>query len=81
MVYDGVVSRTNVDIDDALVERAMRLYRLDSKRAAVQLALETLVGEAMGTAEILAMQGTGFPIDNDDLEGVDVVPDRGHKPQ
>lgn len=65
------MSRTNIDLDDELVERAMRLYRLESKRAAVQLALERLVGEALSTAEILAMEGTGFPLDNDELEGLD----------
>lgn len=70
-MYDGGVSRTNIDIDDALVDRAMRLYRLESKRAAVQLALERLVGERMTTDEILAMEGVGYPLDNDELEGVD----------
>jgi Arc/MetJ family transcription regulator len=65
------VSRTNIDLDDALVERAMRLYRLESKRAAVQLALERLVGEALTTEEVLAMEGSGFPLGNDELEGVD----------
>ena len=62
------MSRTNVDIDDALVERAMRLYRLDSKRAAVQLALERLVG-GMSREEALAMEGTGYPLTNDEIEG------------
>lgn len=65
------VSRTNIDIDDALVDRAMRMYRLESKRAAVQLALERLVGERMSTEEILAMQGVGYPLDNEELEGLD----------
>lgn len=70
-MYRGVVSRTNIDLDDALVERAMRLYRLDSKRAAVQLALERLVGEALSTEEVLALEGVGYPLDNDELEGAD----------
>lgn len=65
------MSRTNIDIDDELVERAMRMYRLESKRAAVQLALEKLVGERMTTEEILAMQGVGYPVDNAELEGID----------
>jgi Arc/MetJ family transcription regulator len=71
MVYDGVVSRTNIDIDDVLVDRAMRMYRLESKRAAVQLALERLVGERMTTEEILAMEGSGYPVGNDELEGIE----------
>jgi len=65
------VSRTNIDIDEELVDRAMRMYRLESKRAAVQLALERLVGERMTTDEILAMQGSGYPVDNEVLEGAD----------
>lgn len=65
------MSRTNIDIDDELVDRAMRMYRLESKRAAVQLALEKLVGQRMTTEEILAMQGVGYPVDNDELEGID----------
>ena len=68
-MYDGVVSRTNIDIDDELVDRAMRMYRLESKRAAVQLALERLVGARMTIDEVLGMQGVGFPLDNAALEG------------
>jgi Arc/MetJ family transcription regulator len=65
------VSRTNIDIDDELVDRAMRMYRLDSKRAAVRLALERLVGDRMTRDEILAMQGVGYSLSNDELEGSD----------
>jgi Arc/MetJ family transcription regulator len=39
------MSRTNIEIDDELVERARRRYRLPSKRAAVDLALRRLAGE------------------------------------
>jgi Arc/MetJ family transcription regulator len=67
------VSRTNIDIDDALVERAMRMYRLDSKRAAIQLALEQLVGEPMTKEEVLAMQGSGFDLTNDQIEGLEPI--------
>ncbi len=77
-MYDGVVGRTNIDIDDELVERAMRLYRLESKRAAVQLALERLVEPRMTKEEILAMEGVGYPLSNDELEGpADEGPDLG----
>ena len=53
------MSRTNIELDDELVDSAMRRYRVESKRAAVQLALDKLVGEPMTRAEVLAMQGTG----------------------
>ena len=67
-MYPGVVTRTNIDLDDELVERAMRRYRLDSKRAAVQLALEKLVGHPMTRSEVLGMQGSGFELTNDEVE-------------
>ena len=58
MVY---VSRTNIDIDDVLVDRAMRLYRLRSKREAVDLALRRLVGEPMSREEALAPRAPAGP--------------------
>jgi Arc/MetJ family transcription regulator len=61
------VSRTNIDIDDELVQRVMRRFGLASKRAAVDFALRRLLGEPMTRAEILAMQGMGWSGDLDTL--------------
>ena len=69
MVYRGVVARTNIDIDDELVERAMRIYRFSSKREAVDYALRQLVGDPMTREEALAMEGRGW---GGDLELSDV---------
>lgn len=70
------MGRTNIELDDELVELAMRRYRLDSKRAAVQLALEQLVGEPMTRNEILAMEGSGFELSNREIESLsDTDPD------
>lgn len=74
MVYSGVMSRTNIEIDDELVERAMRRYRLPSKRAAVDLALRRLVGEPMSREEALAAEGTGWAGDLDELRAGRPVP-------
>jgi Arc/MetJ family transcription regulator len=63
------MTRTNIDIDDALVERVMRRYRLTSKRAAVDLALRRLVGDPMTREEVLAMRGTGWSGDLDAMRG------------
>jgi len=63
------MSRTNIEIDDELVERAMRRYRLPSKRAAVELALRRIVGRPMSRDEVLAMEGTGWEGDLDALRG------------
>ena len=59
-VYNGGMTRTNIEIDDRLVDRAIRLYRLRSKREAVDLALRRLVGEPMSSEEALATEGTGW---------------------
>ena len=63
------MTRTNIDLDDELVERAMRRYALSSKREAVNLALRRLVGEALDRDEALAMEGTGWVGDLDELRG------------
>jgi Arc/MetJ family transcription regulator len=57
------MSRTNIDVDDELVAEAMRRYGLASKRAAVDLALRRLVGDAMSRPELLDMEGSGWDAD------------------
>jgi Arc/MetJ family transcription regulator len=66
------MSRTNIEIDDELVAAAQRIYRLESKRSAVDLALRRLVGEALSVDEALALQGTGFDYTNEELEAFSV---------
>lgn len=51
------MSRTNIDIDDELVQRVMVRYGLRTKREAVDYALRQLAGEPMTTDEALAMRG------------------------
>lgn len=68
------VGRTNIEIDEQLIARAMRRYGLPSKRAAVDLALRRLVGEAMSRDEALAMEGSGWTGDLADLRGDGSVP-------
>ena len=60
------MSRTNIDIDDELVERAMRAFGLRTKRQAVHLALERLLGGGpMNVEEQLEMEGAGWDGDLD----------------
>ena len=66
MVYVG---RTNIELDDELVAAAMRLYRVRTKREAVDLALRQLVGEPLTVAEALAMEGSGWDADLDQVRG------------
>jgi Arc/MetJ family transcription regulator len=73
-VYYVPVTRTNIEIDDELVERAMRIHRLRSKREAVDLALRKLVG-GMGPEEALAMEGSGWGGDLDQMRSREEVPE------
>lgn len=52
------MSRTNIDIDDDLVEIVMVRYGLSTKRDAVDLALRHLAGQPMSRSEMLAMAGS-----------------------
>lgn len=54
------MSRTNIDIDDELVDRVMVRYQLSTKREAVELALRHIAGQPMSTSELLALRGA-FP--------------------
>jgi Arc/MetJ family transcription regulator len=63
------MTRTNVDIDDALVARVMRRYGLPTKRAAVDLALRRLDVEPLTRDEALAMRGSGWEGDLEELRG------------
>lgn len=75
-VYKGVVTRTNIEIDDVLIDRAMRLYRLRSKREAVDLALRRLVGEPMSRDEVLASEGSGWGGDLGEIRAREEVPEQ-----
>lgn len=73
-VYNSAMTRTNIDIDDVLVDRAMRLYRLRSKREAVDLALRKLVGEPMSREEALATEGSGWAGDLVEIRSREEIP-------
>jgi Arc/MetJ family transcription regulator len=59
------MARTNIDIDEDLVQSAMTRYGLKTKREAVELALRRLVGDPLSLDEALAMEGTGWEGDLD----------------
>ncbi len=68
VVYGCVMSRTNIDIGDEFVERAMRAFGLHTKRQAVNLALERLVGgEPTSVEKQLEMEGVGWEGDLDTM--------------
>ena len=57
MVYDCLVARTNIDIDDELVQRVMNRLGVHTKKEAVDLALRFVAGQPMTIAEALEMRG------------------------
>lgn len=59
--------RTNVVLDQDLVERAMELYGFPSKREAIDYALRRLVG--YDPASILELEGIGWEGDLDEMRG------------
>ena len=66
-VYALHITRTNIEIEDELIARVMRRHGLSTKRAAVELALRRLDLEPMTREEALAMRGTGWEGDLDEL--------------
>ncbi len=74
-MYNGVVTRTNIEIDDELIERVMQIYRLPSKREAVDLALRKLAGEPMSRQEMLEMEGVGWGGDLNEIRSREEIPE------
>lgn len=56
-VYDACMGRTNLVIDDDLLDRVMLRYGLRTKTEAVDLALRHLAGRPMTIEEALGMRG------------------------
>lgn len=61
------MTRTNIELDDDLVSRVMRRYGLPSKRAAVDLALRRLAGDPLSRDEALALEGSGWEGDLEEM--------------
>ena len=61
------MGRTNIEIDEQLAQRVMRRYGLTTKRAAVDLALRRLDVEPMSRSEALAMRGSGWEGDLEEM--------------
>ncbi|MEO1064444.1 MAG: type II toxin-antitoxin system VapB family antitoxin [Actinomycetota bacterium] len=71
------MSGTTIELDDELVDRAMRQFGLRTKREVVHLALERLVGGGpMTVDEQLATGGMGWDGDLDAMRASRIDPDR-----
>lgn len=64
----GRMVRTNVVVNEELLDKVMRLYRLKTKRAAIDLALRRLAGEDRYT-KMLELEGSGWDGDLDEMRG------------
>lgn len=74
-VYPLHMARTNVVVDEALVERVKRIYGVRTTREAIDLALRRLVGDLSEDphAGLLELEGMGWGGDLDELRRPDSV--------
>ena len=63
------MSRTNIDLDDALVAEVMRRYGVTTKKQAVDLALRRLVGVPLRREFLLSLEGIGWDADLEEIRG------------
>lgn len=68
------MGRTNVVVDDELIEKAMELYEFRTKREAIDYALRRLVGSVDDPYEAaLALEGMGWEGDLDAMRSGDAI--------
>jgi Arc/MetJ family transcription regulator len=72
--YGDDMARTHIELDDDLLELAKRLYPGRSEKELLELALRHLVEEPLSREEALAMKGTGWDGDLDELRGPGTAP-------
>ncbi|MGH2811810.1 MAG: type II toxin-antitoxin system VapB family antitoxin [Actinomycetota bacterium] len=60
------MSRTNVVVDDRLIERVMKLYNLPTRRAAIDFALRAVAGDK-SRRDMLELRGSGWEGDLDEM--------------
>lgn len=61
------MSRTNIDLDDALVAEVMRRYGVTTKKEAIDLALRRLVGVPLSRDFLIGLEGIGWEGSLDDI--------------
>lgn len=66
-MYGWCRGRTNIDLDDELVEVVMRRHGLRTKREAVDLALRRLAGPQLTPAFLSSLRGMGWDGDLDQM--------------
>ncbi len=61
------MTRTNIDLDDDLVNEVMHRYNLSTKKEAVNFALHRLVGVPLTKEFLLSLRGSGWSGDLDEM--------------
>lgn len=61
-----MATRTNVVLDEELVEKVKKLYGIPTTRAAIDFALRTLVGSS-DRRDMLELEGIGWEGDLDEM--------------
>lgn len=61
------MARTNIDLDESAVEAVMRRFAFTTKREAVNYALRSLACEPLDAASALALEGSGWDADLEEL--------------
>lgn len=61
------MGRTNVVVDDELVERVKKLYGLRTTREAIDFALKKVAGKKYAPRDTLDLEGIGWEGDLDEM--------------
>ena len=77
------MTRTNVVVDEALVERVKRIYGVRTTREAIDLALRRLVGDLSDDPHpgLLELEGMGWTDELDQLRRPDPALDSWLRPE
>jgi Arc/MetJ family transcription regulator len=67
--------RTNIDIDDALLKKAMRATGMKTKKATVEAALERVVRQAAQVDALEKLRGLGWAGDLDEMRDLERSPE------
>jgi Arc/MetJ family transcription regulator len=67
------MSRTNIEIDDDLIARVMQRYNFRTKREAVDYALKQVAPRPLTSEEFLALEGSGWDGDLDEIRAPDHI--------
>ena len=66
-MYGWCMARTNIDIDEEACAAVMRRFGVTTKRDAVNLALQLCAVEPLSIEEALALEGSGWEGDLEQL--------------